>query len=416
MITKLAYKQLRRRPVTTGLLLLIIALSVGVSVFLMTLHQGLQKGLTLATEPFSLLVSAPGSQHQLVLNAVFLQDRPLPNIPYEEVNALQKKEKLVKSAIPLAFGDSYQGYRIVGSSRAIFQMKAYQNSSPWLSLQEGRPFEKPFEAVIGRDVASRLHLKIGSTFESTHGLLPKSKQAHKGHPFTVVGILKDVQGPYNQVILTPIESVWEVHAHKEQNKLALELAQKTGRPLPEEKHEKEVSAILIEPVGYSQAYQLASQYQSRKDAMLVFPAQTIVQFFNLMGRGEKMWRPVGGFLMALSILIVVITSYLSTLTRLGEYAVMRALGAKEKQIAAIWLWQNTFLIAGGTILGTILGLGVYVILAHFLAASTAVTLPVYLPPLTIALLAGAVVVGILASLLPMTVLKRKLKVTVGTSL
>jgi putative ABC transport system permease protein len=401
MIAKLACKQLRRRPVTTGLLLLIIALSVGVSVFLMTLHQGLQKGLTLATEPFSLLVSSPGSQHQLVLNAVFLQDRPLPNLPYEEVTALQKKEKLVKSAIPLGFGDSYQGYRVVGASRDIFQLKAYQSSAPWLSFQEGRPFEKPFEAVIGRDVAARLHLNVGSTFESTHGLLPKSRHAHKGHPFTVVGILKDVQGPYNQVILTPIESIWEVHEHAQKN-----TSTPKGNTTAEPK--RQVSAIMVEPVGYSQAYQLASQYQSRKDAMLVFPAQTIIQFFNLMGRGEKMWRPVGASLLLLSIIIVIVTSYLSTLTRMREYAILRALGASEKQVTAIWLWQNGFLIFGGTLLGSFLGFGTCAIVGHLVGTSTSVTMPLTLSLPAFLMLLSMGMLGLLASLAPVTVLKKKL--------
>ena len=59
MLRRLACKQLFRRPVTTGLLLLSIALAVGISVFIATLHQGLQQGLSLATEPFSLLVSPP---------------------------------------------------------------------------------------------------------------------------------------------------------------------------------------------------------------------------------------------------------------------------------------------------------------------------------------------------------------------
>ena len=124
--------------------------------------------------------------------------------------------------------------------------------------------------MIGHDVASRLHLQIGSTFQSSHGLLPGKKRAHAAHPFTVVGILDDVHGPYNQAILTDIASVWALH-----NATA-----------------REVSAIMVEPAGYSQAYVLASRYQHRKDAQLVFPAQTIVQFFNLMGRGEAMWRPV----------------------------------------------------------------------------------------------------------------------------
>ena len=76
--------------------------------------------------------------------------------------------------------------------------------------------------------------------------------------------------------------------------------------------------------------------------MLVFPSQSIVQLFNLMGCGERMWQKVGLFLIVLSTLIVVMTSYLSSLSRLREYAIMRALGATGKDISHIFLWQNAF--------------------------------------------------------------------------
>jgi putative ABC transport system permease protein len=389
MLRNIALKQLRHRPVTTFVMLLIMALSLGISVFLASLHQGLHQGLTAATEPFSLLVSAPGSQHQLVLNTVFLQDRPLPNLPYTEVEALNRQKRLVQFTVPLAFGDSYQGYRIVGAAPQIFSMKSGGKNAPhWLQFVQGRPFRQPYEVVVGADVARNRHLTLGSTFHSIHGLVPKGGHAHAQHAYTVVGILADVHGPYNQAMLTPLESIWDAHGL-------------TGRGT------KEVSAILVEPVGYSQAYQLAAQYQRRKDAMFVFPAQSVVQLFNLMGRGEKMWQPVGIFLLLLSILIVVLTSYLSSLSRLREYAVMRALGATAKDISHIFLWQNTFLVLGGTLGGTVLGLLAYVLLARVVNASSALSMPLTVSPLLGALLVGMIVVTLLLSLLPMRVLRKK---------
>lgn len=435
MIRKLALKQLVHRPMTTFLLMLIMALSIGISVFLSTLHQGMHEGLTKATEPFSLLVSSPGSQHQLVLTSVFLQDRPLPNLPYEEVEALNAQKKLVQFALPLGFGDSYEGYRIVGSTPQIFSMKVGKNAPPWLSLKEGRAFEKPFEAVIGSAVASQSGLKIGDKFNSIHGLVKKGGHVHKDYPYTVVGVLNDVQGPYNQVILTSIESIWKAHEHHDHHGEAASPAEQQAiidHAHDEDDHDdhdhdhddhddhdehdhdhdehdkKEVSAIIVEPVGYSEAYQLAAQYQRRKDAMLVFPAQSIVQLFNLMGRGEKMWQPVGIFLMVLSILIVVMTSYLSSLSRMREYAIMRALGATTKDLSHIFMWQNTFLVLGGTVGGSLLGILAYILLSHAIASTTALSLPLSVSPLLGILLIAMVVIALIISLIPMKILKRKL--------
>ena len=276
MLRKAALRQLIHRPMTTLLMILIMGLSLGISLFLSALHEGIHEGLTKATEPFSLLVSSPGSQYQLVLTSVFLQDRPLPNLPYEEVDALSGQKNLVSFALPLAFGDSYGGYRVVGTTGGIFAMTTGKNKDKWLILQQGRPFSAPYEAVIGADVARRLHLTVGSTFSSLHGLVQKGR-AHKEHPYTVVGILTDVKGPYNQAILTSIESIWDAHEHKKNKRLEAKKADNKTH-----NDHKEVSAILVEPVGYSEAYQLAAKYQHRKDAMLVFPSQSIVQLLSLI--------------------------------------------------------------------------------------------------------------------------------------
>ena len=121
-----------------------------------------------------------------------------------------------------------------------------------------------------------------------------------------------------------------------------------------------------------------------------------------------MWRPVGAFLLLLSLVIVSVTSYLSTLTRMQEYAVIRALGASDRQIALLWLWQDTFLVLGGTILGGLLGTGVCGLVSHAVGTSTAVTMPVTLTLPTILMLAAVCVIGIIVSWGPMVLwLRRK---------
>lgn len=301
MIRKIAWQQLWSKPLTTSLLLLVMALAVALSVLVVSLGSGLQRGLIAATEPFTLLVGSPGSSQQFVLNTVFLQDKPLSNISYQEVTQLRANTKLVKQAIPLAFGDSVKGFRLVGTEPEIFTVRADNTKPEWLRLSSGRPFQTPFEAVIGQDVAKQLGLALGDTFYSTHGTLAKGKE-HQEEKFTVVGILADTGGPYNQAVLTPIESIWELHAHGHKpNRVQGQLpkaAQAQAQAQAQEQvqdqdhshdlsEKGDVTAIMVEPVGFGQAYTLAAQYVKRKDAQLVFPAQVITQLFNLMGRGEK---------------------------------------------------------------------------------------------------------------------------------
>lgn len=84
MLRKAALRQLIHRPMTTLLMILIMGLSLGISLFLSALHEGIHEGLTKATEPFSLLVSSPGSQYQLVLTSVFYRTGPSPTFPMKK--------------------------------------------------------------------------------------------------------------------------------------------------------------------------------------------------------------------------------------------------------------------------------------------------------------------------------------------
>src|SRR6185369_5248597 len=113
--------------------------------------------------------------------------------------------RLVKKAIPLALGDSYQGYRIIGTTQDYTTL--YQ-----AELAQGIWWSKEFEVVAGSTVASMLKLKTGDSFMSTHGLTAEGGHHEEQH-FIVKGILKPTHTVLDNLILTSIESVWEVHEH-----------------------------------------------------------------------------------------------------------------------------------------------------------------------------------------------------------
>ncbi len=405
MILKLGWRLISHKPLQSFFLVLLMALSVSLSVLLFSLGQGIHQGLVRATEPFTLLVGAKGSSNQLVLNTVFLQDQPIGNIPHTELDKLRANTAMVKKAIPLGFGDNYAGFRIVGTEPEIFHVKASPKSPEWLRIKEGRPFEKPFEVVIGKDVAAQAKLQIGSTFHSIHGVQAKGKE-HDHENFTVVGILEDVGGPYNQAILTDMESIWEAHEHHDDEKPALPTAAKALALVEDDMHHA-VTAIMVEPVGYGQAMQLMMQYQRSKDAQLVFPAQVIVKLFAMMGQGEKMWFPVGGILILISLLVMMTSSYLSSLNRLREQAIMVALGASKSFLIRVAFCSQAYLVLAGAILGWVIGVSCYAGIAHLLQQSMAISLGSawQWQPAVLAIIAA--IIGLLASIVPAVLLQRK---------
>lgn len=431
MLRQIAWSELRHRPWQTLLLTLLIALAIASSVFIAALSFGMHYGLTKATEPFQQIVGAKGSANQLVLNTVYLKDRPIGNVTgdvFQEVKA----NPLVKQAIPLAFGDNWRGFRIVGTENTIFDYRVKPQSEPWLKVASGRRFNAPFEAVIGDGAAKLLGAKIGDTFQSIHGATAHG-HVHKDQIYTVVGILAPVEGPYDHAVLTDIRSVWLAHehhhdheheaaAHEEEHEHEHEAAAHEEEHEHEHEHEAaaqdvndgehaatagQVTAILIQPQGYGQALKLAMEFQQRNDAQLVFPAQVIIQLFSLMGQGEKMWWYIGAFFIAAALLVVLSTLYLSGLQRLPERAILRVLGAKRSELLTVTLWQNGLIIVLGGILGYVLGYAGYLGVRSLMATNTAIALPLIFlkEPLLIAL--GTMAVGLLASLIPAWLLARK---------
>ena len=468
MLRQIAWSELRHRPWQTLLLTLLIALAIASSVFIAALSFGMHYGLTKATEPFPQIVGAKGSANQLVLNTVYLKDRPIGNISgdlYQDV----KNNPLVKQAIPLAFGDNWRGFRIVGTENTIFDYRVKPQSEPWLKVAEGRRFNAPFEAVIGDGAAKLLGAKIGDTFQSIHGATAHG-HVHKDQTYTIVGILAPVEGPYDHAVLTDIRSVWIAHehhhdhdhehehaadvheegheheheadvheeGHEHEHEAAVheeEHEHEHEAAVHEEEHEHEhehapvaaagkpaaqavndgehaatagqVTAVLIQPQGYGQALKLAMEFQQRNDAQLVFPAQVIIQLFSLMGQGEKMWWYIGAFFIAAALLVVLSTLYLSGLQRLPERAILRVLGAKRSELLTLTLWQNGLIMVLGGILGYVLGYAGYLGVRSLMATNTAIVLPLTFlkEPLLIAL--GTMAVGLLASLIPAWLLARK---------
>jgi len=139
----LAY--LRARPLSTALNLLLLALGVGTITVMLLVTTQIEERLQREVRGIDLVVGGKGSPMQLILSAVFHLDAPTGNISLAAAHEIAK-HPMVKQAIPIALGDSYRGFRIVGTNQ---DYPALYGGRP----ATGRLWAKPMEAVIGADVA-----------------------------------------------------------------------------------------------------------------------------------------------------------------------------------------------------------------------------------------------------------------------
>ena len=268
-----SWKNLLNRPWSFALSLLLFALGVGLISFVVLFSHQLEKKFAANLADIDLVLGAKGSPLQLVLASMYHVDAPTGNIPLAQVQPfLNPKHPLIAQAVPLSLGDSFRGFRLVGTSPSFVDLYEGQ-------LGDGSIWTKPMEAVLGAEVAQALGLKTGDTFRSDHGLLPVANDltanAHHEAPFTVKGILKPTGSVLDQLIVCSTESIWKLH---EQHQSDEEFS------LPE----KDITAVLLRYRGNSfQALNLPRNINENTNLQAASPARELNRLYELMGVGER---------------------------------------------------------------------------------------------------------------------------------
>ena len=353
-IIKIVRRNIMFKPLQSLIACLVVAAGIAMAVLVLLLADGVHSGLSSAAEPFPIVAGTKGSPNQLVLNTVFLKDTPMSNISYAEVEKL-RANKNVALAIPFGYGDNYRGFRLAGTEAAIFDYEINPKRGKWLHLAEGRAFAAPFEAVVGARMAQMTGLKVGDTFQTSHGMVQVPGSKGHAQSYKVVGILQPVNGPYDQCVLTDIKSIWAAHAGHG--------AAAQG-----------VTGVVIKPAGYAQALAVLSQYRNNKEMQVVFPSQIIIELFSVMGDAEKVLQIISYAVILLALIIIAFTTYWAAAMRRHDNAIMRAIGAGQKEIIKINFLQGMLLSCIGVGAGVAAGHGVFALLADLLRQKTAVNM------------------------------------------
>ena len=226
---QLILKQMRQRSLSTWLTLLSVLLGVALAIAIMIVRREGAAMFGQTDYGYDILVAARGSPIQVVLNTVYQIDRSRGYVPYAMYEDLARPQHpQVKIAIPYAVGDSYMGQRIIGTSPRLFGVDDAGNPLPPDKVMEyrpGRKYEfaqgnvfaaKRFQAVIGADIPRLTGLKLGDTFQATHGL-PAPKQTPDIHEeqWEVVGVLKPTRTAVDRVIFIPLTSFYAIFEHGE---------------------------------------------------------------------------------------------------------------------------------------------------------------------------------------------------------
>ncbi len=203
---KLAWANLSHRPLGTLLTIATLGTAVALMSLLIQFSGHTETRLSRDLADVDLVVGAKGSPLQLILSSLLHVDVPTGNIPLEDAQALMRNPQ-VRTAVPLALGDSFRGFRIIGTTADFLGL--YD-----ADLAYGTPMAHPQQVIIGSLVHKTLGMQIGQRFVGAHGLSSSdeglTKHAHT--PYTVVGILKPTGSILDRLVITSIDSVWLAHS------------------------------------------------------------------------------------------------------------------------------------------------------------------------------------------------------------
>jgi putative ABC transport system permease protein len=376
-ILTVAIKYLRGRLVASTLTAVSIALGVSLVVASVLLARGIREGFIAGATDYSLVVGAKGSPTQLVLGVVFRMDLATPNIEYTTYQHLQQDSR-VETAVPIAMGDAFRGFRYVATNSGYFAAFPWRRKT--FALAAGRffaddpPSDPTYEAVLGAEVARSTGLQVGDRFYEGEEMAE--------YPLTVTGILSPTRSADDRAIFFSLPSYWGM------NDVARGMAVK---PL---------TAVLVRPRRMSDLPSLHRELNVAAGTQAVLPSGVLLTIFNMMAVAEDVLKIILAIVGVIVLLYVFVSMYSATMERRREIATMRALGATRATVLGIVLVESTVLAAIGGFGGIVGGHTVAHLAGALLGPSGLVTNPFRLDMFEPAVLAGVILLGTLAGLLP----------------
>ncbi|WP_067147884.1 ABC transporter permease [Pseudotamlana agarivorans] len=417
---KLSFKNMQSKALFTLLSVLAFALSIALLLGVQQIEHGLKQHTENSLGQIDLVVGAKGSPLQLVLSAVLHMDNPTGNISYTEALRMAKNP-MIKTAVPISYGDNYKGYKIVGTQQeftAFYKAKIHNGIWP----------KNPMEVVLGATVAKRLKLRIGDSFLSSHGLIDNAIDVHNT-PLIVVGTLAPTNKVIDRLILTNLESVWEVHDHEsghhhevEENHEKEEDKSREHDHEDEEKgdhdhneavHEKhhdqhqnhkEITALLINFRNPVALLNLPRSINKNTNMQAALPNYEIERLQQFTGLGLKTLSWIAYGILTISSLIIFINLYKMVKERAFDLALLRTYGAQPLELIKIVSYEAFFVGIIASIFGLALSqIGLYVMVEmlstnYQQALQTPLPINNYLQTLLLVFL--AIIVAIMLAIYP----------------
>ncbi|MBC8369933.1 MAG: ABC transporter permease [Planctomycetes bacterium] len=410
-LSKIVWRNVKRRRLSSALTAISVSLGVALFVSIGVLRDASEQGFQRTAGLCDTIVGAKGDGLQLSLNTLYHMGFSAGNISLDSYQQISKHDG-VEWAVPIALGDSYRGYRIVGVSAEFFDNikvgdlqslrfdagDAFDYSAATfikdhLHMFDGHGHhlntEGLYQAVVGAEVAKRLKLKVGDQITPAHGVEATTKQHHEATS-EIVGILATTGTPIDRAIYLPIISYYLMEGHESDDH-----GDFTGT-----RDARGISAIMMATKSGYYRQQIYRAVNNRLDAMAVFPSTEMKKLFSLIGNGDLALRLISLLVIIVALVGVLVSLYNAMGARRKEFAIFRALGASRLMVLSIVSLESSIIACSGALLGLLFS----TIAIHFLAielhAVSGVTMNTSFGANEIAIIISVTFAGAFAGLIP----------------
>jgi putative ABC transport system permease protein len=395
----LAGKSAWNRRWTLGLTALAIAAAVTMLLAVERIRHDAREGFAQSVSGTDLVIGARTSPLQLLLYSVFRMGEASSNISWQSAQQIAR-HPLVAWSIPLSLGDSHRGFPVLGTTDAYFAHFRYGDKRE-LAFAAGQAFDGLFEAVIGAEVAQRLHYRVGDRITLSHGGELGAEHADK--PFVVTGILRRTGTPVDRTVHVSLEAIQAIH-----------LEWQGGAPMPGVKIAPEfvrkfdltptsVTAVLVGLHSRAAVFRMQRHVNefAAEPLLAVLPGVALSQLWEVVGVVERTLLLVSALVVAVGLTGLVAVMLASLNERRRELAILRSVGAQPLHVLLLLVIEGI----GVTLLGIAAGVALLALasgaLGPVIEARYGFPLQtVWLTLQELRLLGMVLAVGLLASLVP----------------
>lgn len=385
------------------LLLVTFTLTLSITLLLgvQYLRTEVRQSFNTAVSGTDLIIGARSGELNLLLYSVFHIGHATNNLSWPTFQSLEQDNR-IDWLIPLSLGDSYQGYRVVGTDRRFLDHYHYGDDQP-LKLNQGEWFNDLFDVVLGAQVARQLSHQVGDQIVLAHGGGKTSFVKHDKHPFSVSGILAPTGTPVDRGVYVSLSGLEAIHIGWEAGVPAPGRTLSADAARDQSLTPKSVTAALagVERQILTFQIQRSINQSSAEPLSAILPGVALSQLWQVLGQFEMILLGITAFVVITSLAGLVTVLLTLQSHRHQEIAVLRANGASPSLIAALYLLECLLL----AVLASVLAAGLWYLtltaLSPWLLESRGLSIPLR-PPTTTEwlLLVTAPVAGLLVGLIP----------------